>query len=220
MLVGTFFTLHNTNIFYYFSLRETTLFKKAQGLPQSWVPCNHLQWPWVMTAIKKTNKKGEMQKKKKKPFSDLVVCVYVHICVCHKAIWYLVVYLDLCECIIVSQRVHQSLHPCPGDEVGLQVQTSQRLVRPQHVAERLWGGTRKYVRTQSYKLRTELLKSLRAAPSHHSNRVVTPCCCQAELLDVRVLLHGFGEFLQRGNWNVLEKKKRHTLIGPEIYHSM
>lgn len=56
-----------------------------------------------------------------------------------QSIWYLVVYLDLCECVIVSQCIDQSLHPCPGDKVGLQVQTSQCLVHPQHVTERLGG---------------------------------------------------------------------------------
>lgn len=44
--------------------------------------------------------------------------------------------------------------------------------------------------------------------AHHSNWVVTPCCCQAELLDVRVLLHGFGQLLQRGNWNVLKNQQK------------
>ncbi len=59
------------------------------------------------------------------PGVGLCVCA----CMCmSQSIWYLVVYLDLCECVIVSQRINQSLHPCPGDEVGLQVQTSQRLV--------------------------------------------------------------------------------------------
>lgn len=44
--------------------------------------------------------------------------------------------------------------------------------------------------------------------THHSDWVVTPRGCQAELLDVCVLLHGFGEVLQRGNRNVLEKQTK------------
>lgn len=52
-------------------------------------------------------------------------------------------------------------------------------------------------------------KSPQAPPSHHSDWVVTPGCCQAELLDRCVLLHGFSEVLQRGYWNVLENKQRH-----------
>ena len=57
--------------------------------------------------------------------------------VCHVTSVYLVVYLDLCECVIVSQRIDQSLDPCPGDEVGLHVQTLKCLVQPQHFTERL-----------------------------------------------------------------------------------
>lgn len=60
------------------------------------------------------------------------------------------------------------------------------------------------------------IESPHATPPHHSNWVVTPCCGQAELLDVHVLLHGFGKVLQRGNWNVLENQQRHTAMGPEI----
>ena len=59
------------------------------------------------------------------------------------------------------------------------------------------------------------ISSLQSIPSHHSDGVVTPCCCQAELLDVRVLLHGFGQVLKRGNWDVL-KKPRNTAVGPKI----
>lgn len=67
----------------------------------------------------------------------------VHCMFVSQSIRYLVVYLDLCKCVVVSQRINQSLHPCPSDEVGFQVQTLQCLVRPQHVTERLGGGTRK-----------------------------------------------------------------------------
>lgn len=56
---------------------------------------------------------------------------------------YLVVYLDLCECFIVSQRIDQSLHPHPCDKIGLQVQSLQRLVHPQHLTERLRRRKRK-----------------------------------------------------------------------------
>lgn len=50
---------------------------------------------------------------------------------------YLVVYLDLRENVVVSQCINQSLNSCTSDEVGFQVQTLQRLVRPQHVTEGL-----------------------------------------------------------------------------------
>lgn len=76
-------------------------------------------------------------------FSQIDSCDYFRWWCVSQIIWYLVVYLDLCECVVVSQRVDHSLNPRPGDEVGLQVQTSQRLVGPQHVTERLGGGTRK-----------------------------------------------------------------------------
>lgn len=100
---------------YYFKLHETTLFTRVQRVSE--LPCNHLQWPF----------QGSLW-----PFQILV-----DVCGC-----YLVVDLDLCECVVVSQRINQSLHSCPGDEVGFQVQTPQSLVLPQHVAERLGGGTR------------------------------------------------------------------------------
>lgn len=50
---------------------------------------------------------------------------------------YLVVYLDLRESVVVSQRINQSLNSCTSDEVGFQVQTLQRVVGPQHVTEGL-----------------------------------------------------------------------------------
>lgn len=56
------------------------------------------------------------------------------------------------------------------------------------------------------------ITSLQSTPSHHSNRVVTPCCCQAELLDMCVLLHGFGQVLQRGNWDVLKNQETQPLV--------
>lgn len=65
------------------------------------------------------------------------VCMFVSHSMC-----YLVVYLDLSDCIIVSQCINQSLHPETSDEVGFQVQTLQCLVHPQHVTERLGGGAR------------------------------------------------------------------------------
>lgn len=48
------------------------------------------------------------------------------------------------------------------------------------------------------------IKSPHSTTSHHSYWVITPCCREAELLDVCVLLHGFGEVLQCGNWNILK----------------
>lgn len=57
-------------------------------------------------------------------------------------ICYLVVYLDLCERVVISQCINQSLNSYPGDEIGLHVQTLQYLVYLEHVTECLGGEER------------------------------------------------------------------------------
>lgn len=50
---------------------------------------------------------------------------------------YLIIDLDLGECVVVSQSLHERLDPRTGDEIRLQVQTPQRLILSQHVCKRL-----------------------------------------------------------------------------------
>ena len=72
------------------------------------------------------------------------ICPEVSLCtgVCLDAcehVCYLVVYLDLYECVVIFQGIHQGLHASSSDEVGLEVQTPQGLVLPQHLTHGLEG---------------------------------------------------------------------------------
>lgn len=133
--------------FYYFRLRETTLFKRVQRLSHKFPVITYSdpekkkkKYIFIFIIF---NFKGLFFGTMKPPIISDPGVWCVHCMFVSQSIRYLVVYLDLCKCVVVSQRINQSLHPCPSDEVGFQVQTLQCLVRPQHVTERLGGGTRK-----------------------------------------------------------------------------
>lgn len=146
----------------------------------------------------------------------------VHACLCHKAS---VTWLSILISVSVSLSRNASTKACTPAPV-MKLDSKFKLCNvlfARSMSLNAWEEERGNKRQKNCcKVWVKLLKSPQATPSHHSDWVITPRSCQAELFDVRVLLHGFGEVLQRRNWNVLKKGTKtrwHWSMGRTIFNN-